>query len=47
MLTMFLLTAGGQTILIGLLGEIGIRTYYESQQKKPYVIDEIVGEENR
>lgn len=42
LLTMFLLIAGGNIILIGLLGEIGIRTYYESQQKDPYVIDFIL-----
>ena len=45
LLTMFLLIAGGNIILIGLLGEIGIRTYYESQQKDPYVIDFILNKQ--
>ena len=42
MLTMLFLVMGANTILIGLLGEIGIRTYYESQNKKPYVVDHVL-----
>lgn len=41
MLTLFLLIVGLQTILMGLLAEIGIRTYHECQPDKPiYVIAE-------
>ncbi|HEV8699855.1 MAG TPA: glycosyltransferase family 2 protein [Candidatus Polarisedimenticolia bacterium] len=32
---------GGQSLLLGLLAEISVRTYYESQQKPIYVIKEI------
>jgi len=32
---------GGQSILLGLLAEISVRTYYESQQKPVYVVREI------
>lgn len=32
---------GGQSFLLGLLAEISVRTYYESQQKPIYVIKEI------
>ncbi len=32
---------GGQSILLGLLAEISVRTYYESQQKPIYVVREI------
>ena len=32
---------GGQSILLGLLAEISVRTYYESQHKPVYVIREI------
>ena len=34
---------GGQSFLLGLLAEISVRTYYESQQKPIYVIKEIHG----
>ncbi|MBU1040644.1 MAG: glycosyltransferase family 2 protein [Proteobacteria bacterium] len=41
-LAMLFLLVGVQTILMGLLGEIGIRTYHECQHtKKIYVIEEI------
>ena len=33
---------GGQSILLGLLAEISVRTYYESQQKPIYVIREML-----
>jgi hypothetical protein len=32
---------GGQSILLGLLAEISVRTYYESQHKPTYVVKEI------
>ena len=32
---------GGQSLLLGLLAEISVRTYYESQQKAIYVVREI------
>lgn len=42
-LAILFLLVGFQTILMGLLGEIGIRTYHECQHtKKIYVIDEII-----
>lgn len=42
-LAILFLLVGMQTILMGLLGEIGIRTYHECQHtKKIYVIDEII-----
>ena len=34
---------GGQSILLGLLAEISVRTYYESQHKTIYVVKEIHG----
>lgn len=39
--TLFVLM-GGMAILMGILAEIIMRIYYESQQKKPYIIDKIV-----
>ncbi|MEI8344554.1 MAG: glycosyltransferase family 2 protein [Candidatus Omnitrophota bacterium] len=41
-LFIFLETTGMQLIMIGLLGEVNIRTYYESQQKSVYVIKDIL-----
>ncbi|MBX3413042.1 MAG: glycosyltransferase family 2 protein [Pirellulales bacterium] len=38
LLTSFALLAGLQFIVMGMLGEIGVRTYYESQGKRPYAI---------
>lgn len=35
-----LMILGAQLIMMGLLGELGMRTYYESQGKKTYVIGE-------
>jgi hypothetical protein len=32
-----------QLISLGFLGEINIRTYYETQNKKTYYINEIIG----
>ena len=42
LLTVFLIMLGIQFLLIGLVAEIMARTYYESQQKRPYVIRETV-----
>lgn len=41
-LSIFMAMIGVQFVLIGLLGEINIRTYYESQKKKTYVVKEIL-----
>ena len=40
-LGIMLITVGFQFLLFGLLGEVSIRTYYESQDKKTYIIREI------
>jgi glycosyltransferase involved in cell wall biosynthesis len=45
LLAVFLFTLGAQCILIGLLAEIAIRTYYESQDKPTYFVREIVRRE--
>jgi len=42
LLSMLLILLGAQTILIGLLAEMDKRTYYETQQKKTYIIDRIL-----
>jgi dolichol-phosphate mannosyltransferase len=42
--TMFIL-GGIQLITTGFLAEIMIRTYYESQNKKPYIIKQIISNE--
>ncbi|MEO1958357.1 MAG: glycosyltransferase family 2 protein [Nautiliaceae bacterium] len=41
-----LILGGIQLITTGFLAEIMMRTYYESQGKKPYVIKEIISKEN-
>lgn len=47
LLSLFLLVIGMQTILIGLLGEIGIRTYHECQKEKHiYVVSEVLNQES-
>jgi glycosyltransferase involved in cell wall biosynthesis len=46
MLGILLLVAGIQMITIGLITEILMRTYYESQGKKPYAIKSIQGFES-
>ena len=40
LLTFLLIMIGFQFIATGLLGEINVRTYYESQNKRIYVIRE-------
>ena len=42
-LTIFLGISGIQVILFGLLAELNVRTYYESQGKRPYVIRSVRG----
>lgn len=41
-LTALLLTLGVQLILIGLLAEIVVRTYFESQKKSTYIVKETI-----
>jgi hypothetical protein len=33
---------GMQFLVLGMLGELGVRTYYESQNKQPYTIREMI-----
>jgi hypothetical protein len=40
-----LIIGGIQLITTGFIAELLTRTYYESQNKKPYVIKEIVSKE--
>ena len=42
-LAVFLAIIGVQSIMLGLLAELGIRTYHESQDKATYVVRQIVG----
>ena len=39
-MTIFLSLAGLQILLIGLVAELNVRTYFESQGKPPYVVKE-------
>jgi glycosyltransferase involved in cell wall biosynthesis len=43
LLTVLLLLVGFLSLLMGLLAELVIRTYYESQDKRPYVVAEVLG----
>ena len=45
LLGMLLILVGVQLITMGLLGEIMVRTYHESQHKPIYTIKEIIGED--
>jgi len=45
LLAVFLFLLGTQSILIGLLAEISIRTYYESQNKTTYYVREILSQD--
>jgi glycosyltransferase involved in cell wall biosynthesis len=47
LLAVFLFLLGTQSILIGLLAEISIRTYYESQNKPTYFVREIISREEQ
>ncbi len=42
LLTVFATLAGLQFLVLGLLGEVCVRTYYESQSKQPYSIRSLV-----
>jgi hypothetical protein len=42
LLAVFLATLGIQFIMMGLLAELAIRTYHESQDKPIYVVREVV-----
>ena len=42
LLAVFLFSLGVQLLLMGLLGEVLMRTYYESQKKKTYLVRELV-----
>ncbi len=42
MLTVFSMMAGLQFFVLGMLGEVCVRTYYESQNKQPYAIRNLV-----
>jgi len=46
-LSILLGMAGIQFISLGLLGEVNIRTYYEAQHKRTYVVEEVVGLKDR
>ena len=43
---MMLMTAAIQFILMGLLAEIMVRTYHESQDRPTYLIDTVIKSEN-
>lgn len=47
LLAILLIMLGVQLIVMGLLGELIVRTYHESQGKSIYMIREILGEEDR
>ena len=47
LIAFFVLSMGVLSILIGLLAEISVRTYFESQDKPPYVIKEIIGGDDK
>jgi len=38
-----LFTMGVQSVLLGLLAELSMRTYYEAQDKAPYIVRRVVG----
>ena len=42
LLTVMFFLTGVQSVLLGLVAEMVMRTYYESQDKKTYVIGELV-----
>jgi hypothetical protein len=46
-LGVLLLLAGIQLITVGIAAELQMRTYYESQKKKPYKIRKISSGENQ
>jgi glycosyltransferase involved in cell wall biosynthesis len=42
LLSVFAGFVGMQFLVLGMLGELGVRTYYESQNKQPYTIRELI-----
>jgi hypothetical protein len=42
LLTVLALIMSGQFFVLGMLGELNVRTYYESQGKRPYAIRRLV-----
>jgi glycosyltransferase involved in cell wall biosynthesis len=42
LLSVFAGFVGMQFLVLGMLGELGVRTYYESQNKQPYTIREVI-----
>ena len=44
-ITVLLVIVGVQFLVLGLLGEVNVRTYYETQNKPTYHVVEIVGSE--
>jgi hypothetical protein len=48
LLSMLLVMVGVQLVTMGLLGEMVVRTYYESQDKPTYAVrEELVGQDGR
>lgn len=47
LIAFFVLSMGVISIFIGLLAEISVRTYFESQNKPPYIIKEIVDRDDK
>lgn len=46
LLSVFMILLGGQSIMLGLLAELQVRTYHESQNKPIYLVDEVIGDNN-
>jgi hypothetical protein len=42
LLSVLAVFVGMQFLVLGMLGELGVRTYYESQNKHPYTIREMI-----
>jgi hypothetical protein len=42
LLAVFASFVGMQFLVLGMLGELGVRTYYECQNKQPYTIREMI-----
>jgi glycosyltransferase involved in cell wall biosynthesis len=42
LLSVLAVFVGMQFLVLGMLGELGVRTYYESQNKQPYTIRELI-----
>ena len=46
LLAVFMGLLGVQSIMLGLLAELQVRTYHETQDKPIYLVEEIVSETN-